>query len=402
MGLGRLLRHSEPTEERGQFWTVPGGYGMSVSSGWSNSTEMQELRNAASWACINVIADAIGRTPLDVVTGDGVARRPVSPTPRVIAKPSGLVQTDVWRFQLGWSLATDGNAFGQITTVSTRGAYPTSIEFVDPAAVTERQVVKGVPQVKYDDKVHKLYPFGDFWHCPGRTVAAGSPFGLSPVAQASRVIGTSLAAEEYSYRFFTDGGHPTTILYSDADLNADQAAEVKAAWRRAVQPGSREPAVFSSSLKADKIQVDPNETQFIELIRVMVDQVCRFWGVPPSMVFGATSGQSVTYANVTDYDLTFLKHSLDGYYVRVENAMSDLLPGPQIVKANRNAILRSDPKTRYEANAIALANRQMTINEARALEDQPGFGPEFDVPGIPPFPGATPPLSPPVSKGVAG
>jgi hypothetical protein len=78
--------------------------------------------------------------------------------------------------------------------------------------------------------------------------------------------------------------------------------------------------------------------------------------------------------------------------------MSDLLPRPQVVKANRNAILRSAPKGRFEANAIALANRQVTINELRALEDQPGFGKEFDVPGIPPFPGA---LAPPAPKGVA-
>jgi hypothetical protein len=35
--------------------------------------------------------------------------------------------------------------------------------------------------------------------------------------------------------------------------------------------------------------------------------------------------------------------------------------------------------------SVALANRQMTINEVRALEDLPGFGPDFNVPGIPPM-----------------
>lgn len=395
MGLGRMLRQA-PVEERGTFWRLPGGYGMSTSGdGWATSGEAQELRNAASWACINVIADAIGRTPLDVVRGDGSGRVAVTPTPQIVARPSGLVQTDVWRFQLGWSLATDGNAFGQITTLSARGSYPTTIEFVDPSAVTERKIVKGIPQVKYDERIHQLYPFGDFWHVPGRSVAPGSPFGLSPVAQAARVIGTSLAAEDYSYRFFYDGGHPTSIITSDAALSDEQGQQVKDAWRRAVQSGSREPAILPGYLKVDQIQVDPGETQFLDLIRVMVDQVCRFWGVPPAMVFGATSGQNVTYANVNDNDLSFLKHSLDAYYVRVENALTELLPKPQTVKANRNAVLRSTPKARYEANAIALANYQVTVNELRALEDLPGFGPEFDKPGLP----IPPP--PPIPKGVA-
>jgi hypothetical protein len=89
-----------------------------------------------------------------------------------------------------------------------------------------------------------------------------------------------------------------------------------------------------------------------------------------------------------------LKHSLDVYYVRVEGALSDLLPRPQFVRANRNAILRSSPKERYATNAQRLANRETTINELRALDDLPGFGPEFDVPGIPPIATPTPLIIP--------
>lgn len=399
MGLGRLLRPAPPAEAR-SLWALPnGGYGYSLSN-WSTSPEADALRNAASWACINVIADAIGRTPLDVVRGVGAQRLPVSPTPQIIARPSGVVQTDVWRFQLGWSLATDGNAFGMITSYS-RG-QPSTIELLDPCAVTERKVVGGFAEVRYDTRIHRLYPFGDVWHVPGRTVPAGCPFGISPVVQASKVIATSMAAEDYSYRFFNDGGHPTSIIYSDEALDAPAAQRVKDAWRAATECGNREPAIFGSGLRRESVQVDPGETQFLELMRVMVDQVCRFWGVPPAMVFGATSGQSVTYANVTDNDLTFLKHSLDGYYVRVENALTDLLPKPQVVKVNRNAILRSNPKTRYETNAVALANRQVTINELRALDDLPGFGPAFDVPGIPPFPSAPVADPPPPSDSEGG
>ena len=123
--------------------------------------------------------------------------------------------------------------------------------------------------------------------------------------------------------------------------------------------------------------------QFIELQRFAIEEACRFWRVPPSMVYAATSGQNVTYANVSQADLAYLKHSLEGHLVRVEQALSALLPAPQQVRFNRNAFLRSDPVTRSEVVDRRLANRTLTVNEARALEDEQPFGSEFDEPGIP-------------------
>lgn len=384
MGLGKLRQR--PVELRGtqSWWNLAGVPGLISAAAYGGGSVDQALRNSASWACINVLADAFGRTPLDVVRGEGSGRKAVIPTPTLIAHPSGMVLTDVWRFQLGWSMVTDGNAFGDVTSWTGTG-FPSTVELIDSCTVTERKVVDGVPQVKINNKIRQLYPHGDLWHVPGRTVPAGSPFGLSPIEYAAKVIGTSLAAEDFSYNFFDDGGHPSSIIYSSSTLNATQAQDIKNAWKRATRGTSRDVAVLGSDLKHEQIQTNPGETQFIDTERFAVEQVCRFWGVPPAMVYGAMSGQAVTYANVTDADLNFLKHTLDVYYVRVENALSDLLPRPQFVKANRNAILRSDQKSRFDAYTVALKNRQMTVNEIRALEDLPSFGSEFDVPGIPPL-----------------
>lgn len=100
------------------------------------------------------------------------------------------------------------------------------------------------------------------------------------------------------------------------------------------------------------------------------------------MVYAATSGQNVTYANVTQADLAYLKHSWRVTLCASRRALTRLVPRPQFVRFNRNAFLRSDPVTRSEVVDRRLRNETLTVNEARALEDeQPFAGPEFDERG---------------------
>lgn len=383
--LRRLTGPSRHIEQVTRSAYPPGGW-----TSWlrtldaSNSVE-QTLRNAASWACIDTIADALARTPFDVIQYRGPDRVPVVPVPDVIDRPSAISTVDVWRYQVAWSMLTDGNAFGQIVATG-RGGYPTQIELIDPAQVVDRKVTDGVATVRVvgHDKPVRLWPHGDIWHVPGRMVTAGTPFARSPVVYAARTVGTSLHAEDFSFRFFADGGHPSALIYAESHLTPDQAADVKAAFVHATSGTSREPAVFGAGLRYETVQVPPGQTQFIDLMRFEVEQACRFWRVPPAMVYAATSGQNVTYANVTQADLHYLKHSLDGYYARLEAASTALLPRPQIVRANRNAILRADVQARYAAYTAALQGRFATVNEIRRLEDLPPFtDPAYDLPGIP-------------------
>jgi HK97 family phage portal protein len=343
------------------------------------------LRNSAAWACIDVLMDALARTPMDGTQSIRGRSVYMNPQPQLLVKPSGVVGLDVWRGQVGYSMLTDGNAFGRVVAMDTR-ANPTQIEMVDSYCVTERKVVDGIPSVLYDNERHNLWPYGDMWHVPGRLVPAGSPFALSPVTYSAKVTGTTLAAEDFSLQFFTDGGHPTMAFYVNAEITEQQGQAIKDSYRRGTR-GGREPAVFGSDIRMEHLQTDPNATGYIDLMRFEVEQACRFWRVPPSMVYAAISGQNITYANVSDADLSYLKHSLDGYLVRLENALTAITAPWVTVKANRNAILRSDVKARNEVYDIRLKNSTMTVNEVRALEDEsPLTGEEYDVPGIPASP----------------
>lgn len=383
--LRRLGQPAVPAEARSSYPPLAWGTYLEnvLGLGRDGGTVEGALKNAASWACIDVIADAYSRTPFDAVRKQGSTRVPLDPAPRIVAEPSGIVSQDVWLTQVAVSILTDGNAFGRVLGVG-RDGYPTQIEMIDPGQVTQREVVQGVPTVTVDDERLELFPRGPVWHVPGRLILPGSPFGLSPIRYAAKTIGTTLSVEDFSNRFFTDGAHPTVVAMMDQDPGQDGAKAIKERIIQATR-GNREPLVFGGG-KLERLQVPPGETQFLDLARFCIEQACRFWRVPPSMVYLAMSGQNITYANVTQNDLQLLKYSLEGYYVRLERAWSRCLPRPVVVKANRNVVLAADAKTRHEVHRSRLEARTVTVNEVRALEDEPPFpDPIFDTPGIPPM-----------------
>jgi len=119
-------------------------------------------------------------------------------------------------------------------------------------------------------------------------------------------------------------------------------------------------------------------------MRMAAVKVARRFGVPPAMIFAAMAGESITYQNVAQADLGYLKHSLDRYLVRIETALGAVMPGPQVVKFNRDALLRADTSTRYAAHEVALRNKWRTVNEVRRLEDEKPFDDDqYDDPGVP-------------------
>lgn len=361
-----------------QLWGDVQGIGYSPVA----VTVRNAVTHAASSACIDALADAVSTLPFDAVRSNGAVRLPVTPTPQIVARPSVLVQQDVWMRQLVESMLTDGNAFAFIGSRDALGR-PTALDLIPAESVGDRRIADGVPVVLVAGERHALYPFGDVWHLPGKLVSAGSPFADSPVARASATIGAAIAARDFGSKFFGQGGHPGGLITSEQQLTAEQAKQIKLAWLNAVQ-GNREPAVLGSGLKYQPLLVDPNDSQFLDLMRFALEEACRFWRVPPSMVYGATSGQSVTYANVGQADLHFLKHSLQWLLRRIEVAMSDLLTRPVVARFNRNAFLWNDPEARSVVVDRRLRNETMTVNEARALEDEAPFGdPKYDEPGIP-------------------
>lgn len=403
--MSLFARRRGKDEERASVWPgypfPPSQFAGRTTAG-VNVTLESYTRSAAASACVRVLVSTVKKLPVDVVRYDGDIRRPMATQPQIVASPSAMVSRRGWVAQVMRSACTAGNAYGDITEFQGATIRPATIETIKPGRVTW-DVSSGEWVCKVDGKRRDVWPHGDLWHMPASDfLPPGQPFALSPVELAATSIGTSIAAEDFGAQFFGDGAHPSSLIYSDSPLTAPQAQDIKDAFMSAIS-GTRAPAVFGSGLKYQTVQVSPSDTQFIDLLRFEVEQACRFWGVPPSMVYAAISGQNVTYTNATQADLAFLKHSVDNWIVDIEDTWSSMIPAPQQVKFNTSALLRMDDEARWKIHDLRLKNKTTSVNKVLKLEDELPFpDPEFDKPGIPggeekiakPTPVAPPPADP--------
>jgi HK97 family phage portal protein len=181
------------------------------------------------------------------------------------------------------------------------------------------------------------------------------------------------------------------VLETDQPVNQEQALIIKARFAAATR--GREPVVLGAGTKYRPITVPPDESQFLDTIRATATQVAAIFGVPADKI-GGEPGGSMTYANVEQAALDFVTFTLRPYLVRIETMLTGLLPRPQIVKANADALIRADALTRYQAHHLALSDGWQSRDEIRRIEDLPPI-PGGDQYAPIPTPAAPGPAIPP-------
>jgi HK97 family phage portal protein len=336
------------------------------------------LRSVAHAAARRVMCTALASLPVQQVSESGTVRRPMTPS-MVVRRPSAYVDQQAWVYQVVDSWLAAGNVYGDIVQFDSMGR-PTQVEIIDPGRVSWLPA-DGWLTPHVDSKPRQVWPRGDLWHV-AYLPQAGSPVGLSPSDVGAVSVHASIAAERFGLDFFLQGAHPTHLVKSSTTLTKDQADAIKNAIRRMI--GSREPAVIGAGLEIEKMSVDPADSQFIDLMRWECEQAARIYGVPPQMIYAATSGQSVTYANASQTDLSFLKWSLRWPLRRLQFAWSEFLPTPQVVKLNVDGLLETTTMERHQLYKLRLDSKTITVNQIHTLEDElPVDDPAYDLPGIP-------------------
>lgn len=249
---------------------------------------------------------------------------------------------------------------------------------IPPSAVKVGRVVDWsempspkIYEVNWGDRVEVLTDY-EMFHVPG--LGYDGITGASPVRIARQSLGVSLASEKYAARLWGSGSLMAGILQTEQRLDDVQAAALKARWKATVGgiAQSHEIAVLGAGAKFQPVQMPNDDAQFLETRRFQVDEVARWFGVPPHMLF-ELSGSTSWGTGIEQQTIGWVQFSLAPMWLsRIEARLTkELCPAGTYAEFTVDGLLRGDSTARAEFYNKAVGGPYMTGNEARVKENLP-------------------------------
>lgn len=354
------------------------------------------LALSAAWACVNLLAGTIASLPLMVYRTDKQGRRTVAgdhPLYRVLHDSPNSDQTslDFWEFVCA-CLEMHGNAYCEVERAAD-GRVIALLPPMPPESVAVRRAANGDIEYDWDDggrrrretqaRVLHIRGFG------------GSPLGgLSTLSFGRQAFGMARSINAAAQATFRNGVRTSGVMETDKPLTADQrkTAEDLLQQKYAGAMNAGVPMLLDNGLKWQSISINPEDAQMLESRAFSVEEICRFFGVPPHMV-GHTEKSTSWGTGLEQQTLGFQKFTLRRRLKRIEQALEKQLLTARdraegiTIEFNLEGLLRADSKSRAEFYASGLQNGWFTINEVRSLENMPpvegGDTPRMQMQNVP-------------------
>lgn len=369
----RRSHRSPATEARsdfpaGPFRVMAGQIAQTFSDGAPQTLE-GSLQVIAVRSAADLIASLASELPFGVYSGSEGARRKWQ-IPTNLKDPAGDGNgVEDWGYQLLTSWLLRGNMYGDVINGDPLGRldqvalfHPDQVGgWQDPETGKVTWTING--QTAEERKVRMLH----------RRVnpVPGVVLGLSPIQVHAAELGLSVSTLRFGAQWFSDGAHPSGILTNtEVEVDKPQAETAKKRFLSALR-GRREPLVLGKGWKWDAIQVNPNESQFLETRGYSAAECCRIFGPAIAETLGYETKQKMTYSNRVDRAQDFLTLSLDRWLRRYERLLSRFLPDSKYVHIERDELLIMNLLERYRSYEIAAKMGLRVVNEMRGKEHLP-------------------------------
>jgi HK97 family phage portal protein len=361
VGLLRYLRGDDLLDDHSESRALPPAENQLPLLGAytaSTVTPTAALAIADVWAAVRVLADAASSLPIHVYRaahGGGRERVRSGRLSDLLDRPGPATSQADLVSSLMAHLAVYGN--GYLAKYRQAGEI-TQLGLLHPDRVRP-ELQDGRLRFRYTPGTgpQQLLTEADVVHVKGLSVDGLN--GLSAVSQAARLLGLSDELVKHALAYFDSkaaGGtaRPAGVLRlgEGASFGAQDRTKEK------IRAESRPHGILVIQGDAEYMEVASklDDAQFVEQRRLAAQEIARVFRIPPHML-GAPSADSMTYSNVEQESIEFVRYSLTPWLRRIELAISndtDLAFQRQYVKFELDGLLRADAKTRAEIYSLAL------------------------------------------------
>lgn len=359
-------------------WSALTGGGASTAGQRVTTDSM--LRLSAVWACARLISQCIGSMPLSMYERTGGGKRVAQQHPlHMILHDQPNADTTAalhWEATVA-AMLLRGNARAEKLMI---GQRVVGLQFLHPARLVIRRNAAGQKTYWYTEinGRQREIPAARIWNVPGFSLDGVD--GVSVVGYGSGVFGAAQAAEAAASGTFARGLMPTTYFKYPKVLSKDQREDardfIENRLSGAINAGK--PAILEAEMDVGNIGIDPSDAQLLESRAFSVEEICRWFGVPPHMV-GHSEKSTSWGTGIEQQVLGFLTFTLTPWLRRIEQAISkDLLSPAERLrfypKFNVEGLLRADSAGRSAFYGAMVDKGIYTRDEVREKEDLPPMG----------------------------
>ena len=342
------------------------------------------LKEATVFACIRILADSIGKLPIKVYKNkDGrqsVADHYLTPLLKIRPNPwmtardffkALEVQRNLYGNSYAWiEFATVGRNAGKVT-----GIYPLDSSkiqiYVDDIGLLPH---KGKLWYIYTDNkgIQHRIDSDEMLHFKGLT--SDGIIGMTPLERLKSTVENAGAASQYLNNSFKTGLQTKGIIHYVGDLNPEAQRVFREKFEQMASglKNANRVSLLPIGYQFQPLSLTMADAQFIENTQLTVKQIAAAFGVKNHQL---NDLDRATHTNVEHQQREFYVDTLMDILTGYEQELTYKLFTERelkecyYLKFNVNAILRADPKTRYEGYRIAIQSGFLTANEVRALEE---------------------------------
>jgi HK97 family phage portal protein len=209
----------------------------------------------------------------------------------------------------------------------------------------------------------------DMFHVPG--MSFDGIIGIPVIEYAARSLGVAIAAEEYGAGFFANSGIPSGIIQHPKTISDPaQKRLMERIKQNAGVYGSQDTLVLEEGMEFKALGLPPEQAQFLETRRFSVEDVCRWFHVPPSKV---GHFEKISYNSAEQLSLDVVAETLMPWVKKFEQEANFKLLSDNWMGLYSKIDLRGQMRTTHVDRAnyykTMLSAGVFAINDVLELED---------------------------------